>query len=190
MATAPKEEFMNIVETAVTPIDLRKSEVVFGAAEYVFFEVFTHWMLMYFLKFEKRSFVELAAIHTVSLPFIGGMGAFMEFHDVRGYEAPWGTIVADGSKGVPAVFAAQYLVNTALCIRGIHAPSIKFKEVLTTIAAKILSRVLLSSGYSFLPAAFRNNLDILDAAFAKQFLYSRLLNKENVKPQFTSQPDK
>ena len=188
MATAPKEEFMNIVETAVTPIDLRKSEVVFGAAEYVFFEVFTHWMLMYFLKFEKRSFVELAAIHTVSLPFIGGMGAFMEFHDARGYEAPWGAIVADGSKGVPAVFAAQYLVNTAL--RGIHAPSIKFKEVLTTIAAKILSRVLLSSGYYYLPNAFKNNLDILDVAFTKQFLSSRLLSKEAVKPQFTRQPDR
>ena len=181
MATAPKEEFMNIVETAVAPIDLRKSEVVFGAAEYVFFEVFTHWMLMYFLKFEKRSFMELAAIHTVSLPFIGGMGAFLDFTDARGYEAPWGAILADGGKGVPAVFAAQYVVNTAL--RGIHAPSIKFKEVLTTIAAKILSRVLLSSGYSFLPKAFRNNLDILDAAFAKQFLASRALDDKTLKPQ-------
>ena len=86
---------MNIVETAAVPIDLRNSEVVFGAAEYVFFEVFTHWMLMYFFKFEKRSFVELAAIHTVSLPFIGGLGAFVEFpHDVAGAAAagparPW-----------------------------------------------------------------------------------------------------
>ena len=53
MATEQKEEFTNILETAVIPIDLRKSEVVFGAAEYVFFEVFTHWMLMYFFKFEK-----------------------------------------------------------------------------------------------------------------------------------------
>ena len=36
MASEEKEEFMNIVETAAIPIDLRKSEVVFGAAEYVF----------------------------------------------------------------------------------------------------------------------------------------------------------
>ena len=138
----------------------------------VFFEVFTHWMLMYFFKFEKRSFMELAAIHTVSLPFIGGLGAFVEFPHEMGYEAPWGDIVYDGAKGIPAVFAAQYLVNTAL--KGLHAPSIKFKEVLTTAASKVLSRVLLSGGYYALPAFFRNNLDILDVAFAKQFMASRL----------------
>ena len=172
MATEQKEEFTNILETTVIPIDLRKSEVVFGAAEYVFFEVFTHWMLMYFFKFEKRSFMELAAIHTVSLPFIGGLGAFVEFPHEMGYEAPWGDIVYDGAKGIPAVFAAQYLVNTAL--KGLHAPSIKFKEVLTTAASKVLSRVLLSGGYYALPAFFRNNLDILDVAFAKQFMASRL----------------
>ena len=168
----PEENFMNILETAAIPIDLRKSEVVFGAAEYVFFEVFTHWMLMYFFKFEKRSFIELAAIHTVSLPFIGGLGAFVEFPHEMGYEAPWGDIVYDGAKGIPAVFAAQYLVNTAL--KGLHAPSIKFKEVLTTAAAKVLSRVLVSGGNYALPDFFRNNLDILDVAFAKQFMASRL----------------
>ena len=172
MSAEQKEEFTNILETAAIPIDLRKSEVVFGAAEYVFFEVFTHWMLMYFLKFEKRSFMELTAIHTVSLPFIGGMSAFVEFPHDMGYEAPWGDVIQDGAKGVPAVFAAQYLVNTAL--KGLHAPSIKFKEVLTTIAAKILSRVLVSGGYYALPPFFRNNLDVLDLAFAKQFVNSRL----------------
>jgi len=168
-----KENFTNLLETAVIPIDLRKTEIVFGAAEYVFFEVFTHWMLMYFFKFERRSFMELAAIHTVSLPFIGGLGAFLEFPHIMGYEAPWGDIVYDGAKGIPAVFAAQYVVNTAL--KGMHAPSIKFKEVLTTIAAKILSRVLVSTGYNVgLPDFFKNNLDVLDAAFAKQFMNSRL----------------
>ena len=173
MATEEKETFTNIIETAVIPIDLRNSEVVFGAAEYVFFEVFTHWMLMYFFKFERRSFMELAAIHTVSLPFIGGGAAFVEFPHPMGYEAPWGDLVMDGAKGIPAVFAAQYVVNTAL--KGLHAPSIKFKEVLTTCAAKILSRLILSGGYNFFPVgAFRSNLDILDMAFSKQFMTSRL----------------
>jgi len=167
-----KENFTNLLETAVIPIDLRKSEVVFGAAEYVFFEVFTHWMLMYFLKFERRGLMELAAIHTVSLPFIGGLGAVMDFPHELGYEAPWGDVAMDGAKGIPAVFAAQYIVNTAL--KGMHAPSISFKEVLTTIVAKILSRFLVSLGYYQLPDFFRNNLDILDMAFAKQFVKSRL----------------
>ena len=178
MASEEKETFTNILETAVIPIDLRKAEVVFGAAEYVFFEVFTHWMLMYFFKFERRSFMELAAIHTVSLPFIGGAAAFVEFPHAMGYEAPWGDIVQDGAKGIPAVFAAQYVVNTAL--KGLHAPSIKFKEVLTTCAAKVLSRILLSGGYYALPAFFRNNLDILDMAFAKEFMASRLKSDKAV----------
>ena len=76
--------------------------------------------------------MELAAIHTVSLPFIGGGAAFVEFPHPMGYEALWGDLVMDGAKGIPAVFAAQYVVNTAL--KGLHAPSIKFKEVLTTAA--------------------------------------------------------
>ena len=174
------DSFTNLLETAVIPIDLRKAEVVFGAAEYVFFEVFTHWMLMNLFKFEKRSLVELAAIHSVSLPFIGGLGAFTNFPHALGYEAPWGDILTDGAKGVPAVFAAQYLVNTAL--KGIHAPSIRFNEVLTTIAAKILSRVLLAGGYYQFPPFFRTNLDILDGAFARQFLGSSLKSDETVKP--------
>ena len=49
------EAFMNLVNNAATPIDLRNSEVVFGAAEYVFFEVFTSWMIRYLFKFEKRT---------------------------------------------------------------------------------------------------------------------------------------
>ena len=181
MATEEKETFMNIIETAVMPIDLRKSEVVFGAAEYVFFEVFVHWMLMYLFKFERRGLMELATIHAVSLPFIGGMSAFMEFPHAMGYEAPWGDLFADGLKGVPGVFAAQYLVNTAL--KGIHAPSIRFNEVLTTIAAKILSRVVVSGGYvTVFPEFFRNNLDILDGAFAKQFLASRFKSDKAADP--------
>ena len=102
-----------------------------------------------------------------------------------GYEAPWGDVAYDGAKGIPAVFAAQYVVNTAL--KGMHAPSIKFKEVLTTAASKILSRLLLSGGYSLFPASFfRNNLDILDMAFAKHFMNSRLLGDKLARPVLTA----
>ena len=166
-----EDTVMNIVETAFTPIDLRSSSVVFGAAEYVFFEVFTSWMIRYVFGFEKRPLTKLLAIHAISIPLIGGASGFMDNNHTLGYEAPWGDIVYDGGKGVPAVFVAQYLVNTSLV--GFHAPSVAFKEVLITIAAKVLSRVLIAGVFSNLPGAFRDMLDTLEAAFYKQHAQSR-----------------
>ena len=169
---AQEETFMNLVNTVVTPIDLRKSDVVFGAAEYIFFEVFTSWMIRYVMGFEKRPLTKLLAIHAISIPMIGGTTAFMNPNHIMGYEAPWGDVLLDGGKGVPAVFLAQYLVNTSLV--GFHAPSIAFKEVLITIASKVLSRVLVSVIYSSIPGGARSYLDILEEVFFKQNAVSRL----------------
>ena len=173
------EAFMNLVNNLATPIDLRNSEVVFGAAEYVFFEVFTSWMIRYLFKFEKRTIFELAAVHSISLPMIGGASAFMDDTHALGYEAPWGSVIQDGAKGVPAVFAAQYLVQTAM--GGFHTPKVGFKEVLITVASKVLTRVLLSGVWNadILPVALRNNLDILEAAFSKQHSKSRFKSDDS-----------
>ena len=168
MASAEEKNdtVVNLLPTALMPIDLRSTSVVFGAAEYVFFEVFTSWMIRYIFGFEKRPLAKLIAIHAISLPMMGGASAFTYDNHLLGYEAPWGDIVFDGGKGVPAVFLAQYLVNTSLA--GFHAPSVAFKDVLITIASKVLSRVLISGVYSSIPGAARDMLDTLEAAFTKQ----------------------
>ena len=56
---APVEGYTNILENAVQPVDLRKFQQVFGAAEYVAFEVLISYFARYLFKVEKRTLMEL-----------------------------------------------------------------------------------------------------------------------------------
>ena len=78
----------------------------------------------------------------------------------------------DGAKGVPAVFAAQYVINTALA--GLHAPRLNFTDILVTAAAKIATRPLISFLYQPMGETLRTNLDMTEALFLKQHRASRL----------------
>ena len=49
--------------------------------------------------------------------------------------------VTDGFKGVPAVFFAQYVVNTSF--EGIHVPKISIKDAFITAASKAITRPLM-----------------------------------------------
>ena len=170
MSDEPK--IMNVIDTAVTPVDVRKFKQVLGSAEYVAAEVLVSYIARHVFKVEKRSIMELATIHAVSIPFIGGLAAYFDDTHALGYEAPVSDQLMDGVKGVPAVFAAQYTVNTALT--GIHAPKLNFKDILITAASKLATRPLLGFLYPMLGDAFRTNLDVLEAIFKKQRAQSEL----------------
>ena len=167
-----KEEFTNLVNNAVTPVDVRKFKQVLGSAEYVAAEVLVSYLARYIFKVEKRTVMELAAIHAVSIPMIGGFSAGVEENHALGYEAPFNDQLYDGAKGIPAVFAAQYICNTALA--GLHAPKLNFKDILVTAAAKMVTRPLLGFLYPMLGNEFRNNLDVLEILFTKQRVKGRL----------------
>jgi len=170
------DSYTNILNTAVQPVDVRKFSQVFGAAEFVAVEVLVSYFARYLFKIEKRTVMELAAIHAVSLPLIGGLSASVQENHIMSYEAPFADQVMDGSKGVPAVFAAQYICNTALS--GLHAPKLNFKDILVTAAAKIISRPLLSILYPLLGDTFRSNLDIIEELFVRQRAASRMNSDE------------
>ena len=172
MATEEKEEFTNLLNNAVTPVDVRKFSQILGSAEYVAAEVLVSYIARAVFKVEKRSVMELAAIHAVSIPMIGGAAAGVDDNHALGYEAPVSDQLYDGAKGIPAVFAAQYVCNTALA--GLHAPKLSFKDILVTAGAKMVTRPLLGFLYPMLGDAFRNNLDVLEVLFTKQRVKSRL----------------
>ena len=175
-ADEEKEEFMNVVNGAITPVDFRKFRQVLGAAEYVAVEVLVSYGLRYALKIDKRSVAELAAIHAVSIPLIGGMSASFDEEPLLGYEAPMSDTAGYAAKGIPAVFTAQYIVNTAL--QGLHAPKISAKDVMITAASKILSGPLMAFLYPMLGESFRTNLDTLTETFKLQRAQSSLLDKD------------
>ena len=164
--------FTNILQNAIQPVDVRKISQVFGVAEYVAFEVLISYLARYVFKIEKRTIMELIAIHAVSIPFIGGLGAMAEENNPLTYNAPYGDMFMDGAKGVPAVFAAQYVCNTALS--GLHAPSLNFKDILVTAASKIITRPIVSFLYPFMTDAMRDNLQVVEALINRQRNASRL----------------
>ena len=162
----------NIVNTAIQPIDFRKPAQVFGVAEYVAAEVLVSYFARWLFKSEKRTLLELAAIHTVAIPFVGGLSGFSGDNHSLGYEAPFGNLFQDGAKGISAVFASQYVCNTAL--QGLHAPRLNFQDILVTAGAKLVTRPILSVLYPYLGGTFRANLEIVEELFARQKHASRL----------------
>jgi len=165
--------FTNILQNAIQPVDVRKISQVFGVAEYVAFEVLVSYLARYVFKIEKRSIMELVAIHAVSIPFIGGLGAMAGDTNPLTYDAPYGDMVMDGAKGVPGVFAAQYICNTALS--GLHAPSLNFKDILVTAASKIITRPLISFVYGpLMNDTMRDNLQVVEELIKRQGNASRL----------------
>lgn len=171
----PEETFTNLLTNTIQAVDVRHGSQVFGAAEYVAAEVFVSYFARYLFKVERRSLAELAAIHAVSIPLIGGLSAGFEDNNIYGYESPWGDLIQDGAKGVPAVFAAQYICNTALA--GLHAPKLQFQDILVTAASKIITRPFIALIWPYIGITLKNNLDILETLFnSKQRSVSRLLS--------------
>ena len=154
------EAFTNVPLNAIQPVDLRKISQVAGVAEYVAAEVLVSYLARYVFKIEKRSIMELTAIHAVSVPFIGGLAQWSEPNHPYSYDAPFQDTVMDGAKALPAVYAAQYICNTALS--GLHAPSLNFKDILVTAASKIVTRPLLSFLYPYHTDGMRDNLQVVE----------------------------
>ena len=157
------EKFQNVFENAAAPVDIRYGAQVGGVAEYVAAEVLVSYFARYLFKIERRSLMELAAIHAVSIPLIGGLAAGFDDNNIFSYESPWGDQIMDGAKGVPAVFVAQYVCNTALS--GLHAPKLAFNDILVTAASKIITRPIISLLYPYLSDQMRTNLDTLEELF-------------------------
>lgn len=167
--------YTNIPINAIQMVDLRHGSQVVGVVEYVAAEVIVSYFARWLFKSERRTLMELAAIHAVSIPLIGGLSAGVQDSNALGYESPVTDLVQDSAKGIPAVFVAQYICNTALA--GLHAPKLQFTDILITAASKIISRPILALLFPYISEMGRNNLDVLEELFnAKQRGASNLLS--------------
>ena len=140
----PAKKMSNIFKNAILPLDFRKGKVVQGTVLYVAAEVLVAKVLRKIMKADNKSVMELAAVHTISLGFMGGTSAI--FKKKEG----WGTKkfadkLKEGAMGIPAVFIAQYVYNTFG--KGFHMPFWSMKDALIMAAAKILTRPLLAMVY-------------------------------------------
>lgn len=154
----------NILFNSVLPIDPRAVRLIAGGVEYVAVEVLVSKFLRKMLRFEDRGFFELAYIHTLSLPFLGGASAFVAGNTA--YSASLMENLKDGAKGIPAVLLAQWVVAT--CTKGFHIPAMSLKDVLITSAAKSLSKPLVSIVFKYLPADMASALNVVGYMTKKQ----------------------
>lgn len=166
------QQFTNVIEAGAIPFDVRKPTVMGGALAHIGFEVLVSYIARHVLKSQKRSILELTAIHSLAVPFEGGLTAFTESPNPLGMEAPTSAQFVDGAKGVPAVLAATYIANTFM--DGLHAPRINFQDVLITSASKIITKPIQSVLYPYLGQSYRNGQDSLNAVFIKQHNASTL----------------
>ena len=155
---------MNIGTNAILPFDPRKMKLVLGSAEYIALEVFVSAVVRKIMKAPK-GYMELVAIHALSLPLMGGAVGFVgNNRDVR--TSNWGELFMDGAKGVPAVLLAQWVLNTFYS--GFAFPWFNMKDPLITAGAKVITRPLTSMIIDYLPADFQDGLDLLNGIVTRQ----------------------
>ena len=140
--------------------------LVVGNAQVVAMEVVVSKLVRWLLKSEQRSIFYLTAVHAASQAFLGGFSGF--FDDTQFVASTPTTMQAltDGAKGIPGLFAAQYVVNTGL--QGLHFPKLSFKDMLITAASKAITRPIINMAYTSLPTTVQKNFTAHDEMFNKQ----------------------
>ena len=164
----------NILNNTVLPLDVRKPDLLVGSIQLITLEVLMAKTLRKVLSMGNRGFIELALIHAVSLPMIGGFsGAFGQNKQYSNATAT--SSLQDGAKGVPAVFMAQYITNVAA--KGFHMPKVSMKEILVTAASKMLTRPLITLMYPKLHKQLKDGFDVQNRMEIKQQIASNLKMK-------------
>ena len=168
LAVKLKLRKMDVFKNASNPY-IASTRIFAGNAQLVTAEVIVSKLLRKILGMSNRSFGYLAAVHAASLPLIGGMQA--PFSRPVGYGPPAfysaskdttvGTnldIIKGAAASVPAVWAAEYIVNTSGV--GFHVPRPSIRDALMTAASKMLTRPLIGmSVNTILPQAMRANFE-------------------------------
>ena len=163
----------NVLNNTILPFDIRKPDLLGGSLQVITVEVLVAKVIRKILGMGNRGILELAFIHAVSLPMMGGLSA--AFGATRPYGMTHSQAFQDGAKGIPAVFMAQYI--TGVANRGFTIPKVSVKEILVTAASKMLSKPLINVVFPQLPKAVKDNFVIENLMEQKQAAASNLKMK-------------
>ena len=164
------KQLANIASNAAAPV--MGQSLALGTVEYVLLEAAVSMLLRRVIKAPRRSFLQEVALHTISLPFLGGLGA--PFGKTRTYNDTYTKQVIDGSKGIPAVFLAQYVQATAA--NGFHLPSLSVNDVVITAVSKTLTRPATKAIFDFAPYVIREHIERIRLLVGRQENASLLAN--------------
>ena len=158
---------MDVAKNSVLPLTA-STQAAMGNAQRVVLEVLMSKILRKVLRMQDRSFLYLTAVHTISLPLIGGLQAVVT--DEKNFNQSNLQQIQAAAASVPGVYAAEYVVNTSNV--GFHVPRPNLRDALITAAAKILTRPLIGNTVAYLPGA-------LTANFAEAFNVQNAMNQRS-----------
>ncbi len=123
---------------------------LYQAAEHVVPEVLVSKVVQRMMAGENSGWIDLALIHTLSIPFIGGLGAFFVYNH-PGMSASYFQQTKAGAAGIPAVLLAQYALEVFQG-KGLLHGGFNLKRFLSTAVSKVITRPLVSTASGFLDA--------------------------------------
>lgn len=142
------DAIVNSAKNTVLPF-ASGSDVAIGSVEYVTVEVIVDMVLRAILRGPRRGVVDLAIIHTLSLPILGGIQAVYGKAPIDYGSGSMLDHVKDGAAGVPAVFIAQWIYGAR---NGLRIPrGFNLYDIMITIIAKTATKPLLAAVWPFLP---------------------------------------
>ena len=159
-------DYTNVVTNVITPFDPRRTALLLGSLEYIAAEVVVAKVLRKIIRADNKGWLELAYVHALSLPFMGGTAAFFNENagyvgtDADGVPVTFTTHLMDGAKGIPAVLVAQYII--ASISKGFHAPWFNMKDLLITAGSKALTRPIIGFIFKYLPQESVDNLNVIE----------------------------
>ena len=137
-----------------------------GSLEYIAAEVVVAKIVRKVMKADNKGWLQLAYIHALSLPFMGGAAGFFDANaDYRSNPEFTGNLM-DGAKGIPAVLVSQYIIDSMS--KGFHVPWFNFKDLLITAGSKALTRPLTAFVYKYVPSTVQDNLRVFDILVQRQ----------------------
>jgi hypothetical protein len=159
-------QYTNIATNVIVPFDPRRTKLLMGSLEYIAAEVVVAKLIRKIMRYDNKGWFQLAYIHALSLPFMGGAAGFFDTNADYNSGPTAATNVMDGAKGIPAVILAQYIVDSMT--KGFHVPWFNFKDLLITAGSKSLTRPLVAFVYKYVPSAVQDNLRVFDYLVQRQ----------------------
>ena len=177
-----KQKIMNVFKNVAAPFST--GSMLKGSVAYVALEVAVAKVLRKILKVDNKTYTELACVHAMTLPLLGGMSAM--FANKDSLFTPYGTKkiaahIKEGAKSLPALFTAQYVYDS-YC----HGIGLRFwtaKEALIMAVAKIMTRPIAAKLYGSAKIA-QNAFDSVALLHTAQGYQSNLARKVAIKSRY------
>ena len=120
-----------------------------GTIEFVIPEVLVSQVVQRMLGRKRESIMRTIAAHTLSMPFIGGLGVFGGKHPKA--DAAYGDQLYSGLHGVPGMWLGYYLAGNFAGDNLIRWADWTMRDFILAIVTKTVTRSIVSTGVNALP---------------------------------------